>query len=235
MRRADRLFQIIQFLRTRRVTTALWLAERLEVSERTIYRDIKDLVLSGVNIEGEAGIGYVVRRGFDLPPLMFNKDEISALALGARIVECWADPALATAAQSVLSKIETVLPDNLKDSLDQTRLFAPFTQIQSEVAASMAEVRLAADNNKKIKIDYARADNQESQRIIWPLGLFFWGSVWTIGAWCELRDSFRIFRLDRIQSLDVLDKNYPVEKGKTLQDLIEYEKSCEDTRTDISN
>ena len=92
MRRADRLFQIVQFLRTRRVTTAAWLAERLEVSERTIYRDIKDLMLSGVNIEGEAGIGYVVRRGFDLPPLMFTKEEISALTLGALLVDCWADP-----------------------------------------------------------------------------------------------------------------------------------------------
>ena len=226
MRRADRLFQIIQFLRTRRVTTARWLAERLEVSERTIYRDIKDLILSGVNIEGEAGIGYVVRRGFDLPPLMFNKEEISALTLGARIVESWADPALATAAQSVLSKIEVVLPDDMKDSLDQTRLFAPLTQIQPIVAARMAEVRLAADSHKKISIEYTRADNQQSQRVIWPLGLFFWGSLWTIGAWCELRNAFRVFRLDRIQDIQVLDENYPTEKGKTLQDLIDHEKKC---------
>ena len=117
MRRADRLFQIIQFLRTRRVTTAAWLAERLEVSERTIYRDIKDLVTSGVDIEGEAGIGYVVRRGFDLPPLMFNAEEVSALVLGARMVNSCADISLATAADSVLSKIETVLPDKMKNSL----------------------------------------------------------------------------------------------------------------------
>lgn len=224
MRRADRLFQIIQFLRTRRVTTAKWLAERLEVSERTIYRDVKDLIISGVNIEGEAGVGYVVRRGFDLPPLMFSKEEISALTLGARIVESWADPALATAAQSVLSKIETVLPDGLKNSLDETRLFAPLMQIRPEVAATMAEVRLATDNNKKLKLDYNRADGQHSQRIIWPLGLFFWGSIWTIGAWCELRDSFRVFRLDRIKTLHVLDETYPEEKGKTLHDLIEHEK-----------
>jgi len=224
MRRADRLFQIIQFLRTRRVTTAKWLAERLEVSERTIYRDIKDLIISGVNIEGEAGVGYVVRRGFDLPPLMFSKEEISALTLGARIVESWADPALATAAQSVLSKIETVLPDNLRNSLDQTRLFAPLTQIRPDVASTMAEVRLATDNNKKLQLDYKRADGQHSQRIIWPLGLFFWGSVWTIGAWCELRQAFRVFRLDRISTLHALDETYPEIKGRTLHDLIEYEK-----------
>lgn len=226
MRRADRLFQIIQFLRTRRVTTARWLAERLEVSERTIYRDIKDLMLSGVNIEGEAGIGYVVRRGFDLPPLMFSKEEISALTLGARIVESWADPALATAAQSALSKIETVLPDDLKDSPGKTRLFAPMTQIRGDVAAKMAEVRVAADNHQKITLDYSDAKQQITQRTIWPLGLFFWGAVWTIGAWCELRQGFRIFRLDRIQNIDTLEEKFPNEEGKTLNDLIKHEKEC---------
>lgn len=224
MRRADRLFQIIQFLRTRRITTASWLAERLEVSERTIYRDIKDLMLSGVNIEGEAGIGYIVRRGFDLPPLMFSKDEISALTLGARIVESWADPSLATAAQSALSKIETVLPDELKDSSRQTRLFAPMTRIRSDVASKMAIVRTATDNRKKLILDYSDAKQQTSQRTIWPLGLFFWGAVWTIGSWCELRQSFRIFRLDRILEIETLEENFPNEKGRTLNDLIEHEK-----------
>lgn len=226
MRRADRLFQIIQFLRTRRVTTASWLANRLEVSERTIYRDVKDLILSGVNIEGEAGIGYVVRRGFDLPPLMFSEEEIRALTLGARIVDSWADPALATAAQSALSKIETVLPEGLKDSSEQTTLFAPMTQIRPEVASKMAQIRAATDAKKKIQIRYADAKSQFSERTVWPLGLFFWGAVWTIGAWCELRQAFRIFRLDRIQELKLLEESYPTEKGKTLQDLIEHEKNC---------
>lgn len=227
MRRADRLFQIIQFLRTRRVTTAHWLAERLEISERTIYRDVKDLIQSGVNIEGEAGIGYVVRRGFDLPPLMFSKEEISALTLGARIVESWADPALAVAAQSALSKIESVLPDELKDSPEKTPLFAPMTQIRPDIASKMSEIRLATDAKRKVVIDYADAKYQLSRRTIWPLGLFFWGVVWTIGAWCELRKNFRIFRLDRIQKMQVLDETYPVEKGKTLQDLIEHEKKTQ--------
>lgn len=221
MRRGDRLFQIIQFLRTRRVTTAHWLAERLEVSERTIYRDIKDLILSGVNIEGEAGVGYVVRKGFDLPPLMFNEEEITALTLGARLVESWADASLATSAQSALSKIETVLPDELKNNLGNTLLFSPFTRITPEVSTTMAEIRLAADSRRKVSLQYSRADGQTSERIIWPLGMFFWGAVWTIGAWCELRQGFRIFRLDRIESLCVLDENYPQEKGKSLQDLID--------------
>jgi len=224
MRRADRLFQIIQFLRTRRITTAAWLAERLEVSERTIYRDIKDLILSGVNIEGEAGVGYVVRRGFDLPPLMFSEDEISALTLGARIVESWADTSLATAAQSALSKIETVLPDDLKSSLGNTLLFSPLTRLTPEISTTMAEIRFAADNRRKVSLQYSTATGESSERIIWPLGLFFWGSVWTIGAWCELRNDFRIFRLDRVDTLCVLDEGYPSEKGKTLQDLIDNQK-----------
>jgi len=223
MRRADRLFQIIQFLRTRRVTTASWLAERLEVSERTIYRDIKDLILSGVNIEGEAGVGYVVRRGFDLPPLMFSEEEISALTLGARLVESWADKSLSTAAQSALSKIEIALPNELKENLSKTLLFSPLTPMTPNISNSMAEIRLAADNRRKVNLVYHRADCKRSERIIWPLGLFFWGKVWTIGAWCEKRNDFRIFRLDRINNLQVLDENYPNEKGKTLQDLIDKE------------
>lgn len=229
MRRADRLFQIVQFLRTRRITTAAWLAERLEVSERTIYRDIKDLMTSGVDIEGEAGVGYVVRRGFDLPPLMFNSEELTALVLGARMVKRSADHALATAAESVLSKVETVLPDEIKSSLDQTKLFVPFMQIEANAASFMATVRLAADNRLKIKLVYGRADGQVSERVIWPLGLFFWGTVWTIGAWCELRQSFRIFRLDRIHQLIELDQPYPKEKGKTLSDLLINLKKHEET------
>lgn len=232
MRRADRLFQIIQFLRTRRITTAAWLAERLEVSERTIYRDIKDLTTSGVNIEGEAGIGYVVRDGFDLPPLMFNKEEITALALGVSMVESWADPALATAAKSVLSKIETVLPADMKDSFEQRRLFAPLTQIHPKLAERMATIRHAADNRNKLKLQYTTAIKNDSERIIWPLGLFFWGAIWTIGAWCELRQSFRVFRLDRINTLKLLDSHFPAEKGKTLHDFIEHEKRSSSYKTD---
>ena len=220
MRRADRLFQIIQFLRSRRITTALWLSERLEVSERTIYRDIKDLMLSGVNIEGEAGVGYIVRKGFDLPPLMFSKEEIKALTLGARLVESWADTSLATAAQSALSKIDTALPKELNLTSSDTLLFSPLTRITPEVSTIMGEFRLATDNNRKINLQYSRADGQASERVIWPLGLFFWGSAWTIGAWCELRKSFRMFRLDRVCGFYVSDEHYPQEKGRMLNDLL---------------
>ncbi len=223
MRRADRLFQIIQFLRSRRVTTAGWLAEKLEVSERTIYRDIQDLIVTGVPVEGEAGIGYVLRRGFDLPPLMFTAEEITALTLGARIVGSWADPELAKAAESVLSKVETVLPKSLQGRQDQTRLFAPFTQISTDVAKVMFKIRIAIDELHKLSFDYTTAEDIQSSRIIWPLGLFFWGSVWTLGAWCEMRSAFRNFRLDRIQNLTVSDEHYPPKKGQTLEDMIALE------------
>ena len=224
MRRADRLFQIVQFLRSRRVTTARWLSEVLEVSERTVYRDIHDLMASDVPIEGEAGIGYVIRRGYDLPPLMFTREEIAALTLGARIVHSWADPGLAKAAQSVLSKVETVLPDSLKGELDQTRLFSPLVQIPADVASFMGDLRGAIDHRNKVVMAYTRADGRESKRTIWPLGLFFWGTVWTLGAWCELRQAFRNFRLDRIKTLEVCNEQYPIEPGRTLEDMIAYEK-----------
>jgi len=224
MRRADRLFQIVQFLRSRRVTTARWLAEVLEVSERTIYRDIQDLMASNVPIEGEAGIGYVIRQGYDLPPLMFTREEITALTLGARIVNSWADPGLAMAAQSVLSKVETVLPDSLKGELDQTRLFSPLVRIPTQVAAFMGELRSAADCRNKVIITYTRADGADSNRIIWPLGLFFWGTTWTLGAWCEMRQAFRNFRLDRIETLQVCEERYPNEPGRRLKDMITCEK-----------
>ena len=224
MRRADRLFQIVQFLRSRRITTARWLSDVLEVSERTVYRDIRDLMASGVPVEGEAGIGYIIRRGYDLPPLMFSREELTALTLGARIITSWADPGLAMAAQSVLSKVETVLPDALKGTLDQTRLFSPLVQISAHVAVFMGELRSAVDHRHKVVITYNRADGADSRRTIWPLGLFFWGTAWTLGAWCELRQAFRNFRLDRIATLRVCEERYPNEPGRSLEDMVAYEK-----------
>lgn len=220
MRRADRLFQIVQFLRTRRITTAHWLAEELEVSERTIYRDIQDLSLSGVPVEGEAGVGYVLRKGFDLPPLMFSNEEIAALLLGTQLVKSRSDPGLARAADRVLNKVESVIPEALKSQLEHAYMFAPMTLIEPDVAVIMGEVRAAIENKNKIQIKYTRKDGEQSNRSIWPLGLFFWGSVWTLGAWCELRESFRIFRLDRIDKLNLIDETYPIIKGQTLDDLI---------------
>lgn len=220
MRRADRLFEIIQWLRTRRVTTAQWLADKLEVSERTIYRDIRDLMCSGVPIEGEAGVGYALRKGFDLPPLMFNRDELAALNLGAQIIKSWADPELAAAAERVLSKIEVILPDELKHKIQHTRMYSPMVRLNPTVASTLALLRLAIDQQYKVHFDYRREDGETSQRAVWPLGLFFWGNVWTLAAWCELRESFRNFRLDRMNNVKQQEQTYPIMLGRTLNDML---------------
>jgi predicted DNA-binding transcriptional regulator YafY len=212
MRRADRLFRIVQRLRRRgggAVVTAAALAQELEVSERTIYRDVADLQASGVPVEGAAGIGYRMSRGdFDLPPLMFTDDEIEALVLGARVVKGWGDPVLAGAAEDLLAKVEAVFAVNLRD--------------QSVVAAKLTQLRGAVRQRRKVQIDYVDRGAEESSRTIWPLGLFYWGSTWTVGGWCELRDGFRNFRLDRIAQTRVLETRYQPTAGRTLQDLFEF-------------
>lgn len=219
MRRADRLFQIIQLLRRRHVLTAAAMAEELEVSERTVYRDIADLVRSGVPIAGEAGVGYTLRRGFDLPPLMFTEEEIEALVLGTRVVSSWADEGLAKAAESALARIEAALPDRLKVKVAGSRLFAPGFHVSHAIAGTLAELRKAIDARQKVHLDYTDADGAATERTVRPLGLFFWGTTWTLTAWCELRDDFRHFRLDRIGELRVLREVFWPEAGKTLDDF----------------
>jgi predicted DNA-binding transcriptional regulator YafY len=228
MRRADRLFQIIQLLRTRRVLTAQQLAEKLEVSTRTVYRDIADLFASGVPIEGEAGVGYALRRGYDLPPLMFDKEEILALALGARILQSWADPKLAAAAERALERIQLVLPEKLQPALLHPTLHSPAVLIPREAARIMEQLRGAIDTQHKVHFDYVRADRAASARTVWPLGLFFWSTGWTLGTWCELRQSLRNFRIDRITQVATLDEIYTPEPGRSLDDLlrIQKESSC---------
>ena len=218
MRRADRLFQVIQLLRRRNVVTAAWLAGELEVSERTVYRDIRDLVLSGVPIEGEAGVGYMLRRGFDLPPLMFTDAEIEAMVLGARVVTSWGDAGLAKAAADALARVESVLPDRLKARLTGTPLFAPGFHVPQQVAASLTVVRGAIDARRKVRMAYTGADGADTERTVRPLGLFFWGTTWSFAGWCELRTDFRSFRLDRIGHLDVLPERFQDEAGRTLDD-----------------
>ena len=206
MRRADRLFQIIQYLRNRRLTTAKWLAEKLEVSERTIYRDIQDLMLSGVPIEGETGVGYVLRQGFDIPPIMFTKEEIEALVIAARLVKTWAGSKLARSADSALDKIEAVLPENLKKELAKPRLYTPEVLTNDATAALMDELREAVNAKQIILIEYLSLKEETTQRKLRPLGLFFWGKVWTLAAWCELRQSYRSFRVDRITTVSITDR-----------------------------
>ncbi|PID44536.1 MAG: DNA-binding transcriptional regulator [Proteobacteria bacterium] len=220
MRRADRLFQIVQILRNKRLVTAQELAEHLEVSPRTIYRDIQDLSLSGVPVEGEAGVGYHLRYSLDIPPLMFNADEVEALVLGSRMLKSWGGAELGASAQSVMDKVYAVIPEELRHVLNSSKLYAPRFGPREDLQSTLDICRKAIHDHQYLKLCYQRADSEISQREIRPLGLFFWGNVWTLSAWCELRDTFRTFRLDRMQSIDTLNRYFEEEPGQTLSDCL---------------
>ncbi|MEO6042592.1 MAG: YafY family protein [Tepidiformaceae bacterium] len=219
MRRADRLFQIIHLLRRRHVVTAAFLARELEVSERTVYRDIRDLVGTGVPIDGEAGVGYTLRRGFDLPPLMFTEPELEAMVLGARVVSSWGDQALGRAARDALARVESALPDRLREKLTNTPLFAPGFHVPAETIASLTPLRVALEERRIVWMRYEDAEGVTSERTLRPVGLFFWGYRWSLSAWCELRQAFRSFRLDRIRQIDVREERFTPLPGQTLEDL----------------
>lgn len=220
MRRADRLFQIIQSLHHERAVTARHIADELRVSERTIYRDIQDLSLSGVPITGEAGIGYRLMKGFHLPPLMFTEEELAALLIGVRMVRAWTDKGLARAAHQAMSKIEHVLPDHLKPELERQDVLVPEFVTNPIVAPYLTLLRVAIKDLCKAQFDYVREDGLHSNRTVHPLGLFCWGKVWTLVAWCELRDAFRHFRLDRMTNIHITDKHFTPRPGRTLQDFL---------------
>jgi predicted DNA-binding transcriptional regulator YafY len=222
MRPADRLFQLVQLIRGRRLCTATFLAERLEVSPRTVYRDIAQLQRQGVPIEGEAGMGYRLGKGFDLPPLMFTENEAAAMVASVRLAQALLDAPSALAAESALGKILSVLPVASRAAAEQSPLFAPSFHIDPQVQATLASLRLAIQNRRKVSLDYRNAEGQASQRVLRPLGCFYWGKVWTLGAWCESRQAFRSFRLDRIEQLVVLDQAFALESGKSLSDFLRY-------------
>jgi predicted DNA-binding transcriptional regulator YafY len=203
MRRADRLFLIIHALRGRRTATlARDLAAKLGVSLRTIYRDVADLQLSGVPIEGEAGVGYVLRKGSDIPPLMFNADELEALVVGTRFVRAFAGTRLASGAQAALLKIEAVLPPELRANADRSRIFAPASNERIEATGLIDRLHAAVIEHHVLRMTYRDGSGSGTEREIEPLCLAFWGGVWTLGAWCRLRIGFRSFRPDRIAAFD---------------------------------
>ncbi|MBB5516788.1 putative DNA-binding transcriptional regulator YafY [Rubricella aquisinus] len=216
MRRADRLFQIVQYLRGGRVVTARDLSERLEVSERTIYRDIADLIGSGVPIEGEAGIGYVMRAGYDVPPLMFTKSEVSALVAGIRLIRAWGGAEMALAAEEALVKIDAVLPEAARGHAERVPIHAmTLGHLNTADRARIDRLEKACDARVRISFDYADKDGARTRRTVRPLGLWFWGQAWTLATWCELRQDFRMFRIDRI-SAEEEGERFAVEKDKTL-------------------
>ena len=222
MRRADRLFRIVQLIRRRKLTTARQIAGELEVSERTVYRDVADLVTSGVPIRGEAGVGYALDRGFAMPPLMFTEEELEALVLGVRVVESWGDASLAAAARGVVQKVAAVLPERLQERVGQAPLFAPGFHGPADSARELGALRRAIREKRKARLSYVDRVQAATERTVRPLGLFFWGASWTVAAWCELRQGFRGFRLDRVQKLELSEQRFVDESGQTLADFFDH-------------
>jgi predicted DNA-binding transcriptional regulator YafY len=223
MRRADRLFQLVQLVRGRRLATGEWLAERLEVSLRTVYRDVADLQAQGVPIEGEAGVGYRMRAGFDLPPLMFTTDEAKALVACVRLAQPRLDAALGEAAEGALSKVLAVLPTGARAAAESLAVYAPYYEVAPQVRAHLESLRVATEARRKVRLRYLDLKEAPSERTVRPLGSFYWGAVWTLAAWCETREDFRSFRVDRIERLEPLDERFRDEAGKTLADLLRRE------------
>ena len=227
MRRADRLFQIVQYLRGGRLQRADDLAARLEVSRRTIYRDIADLQSTGVPIDGEAGIGYIMREGYDLPPLMFTKDEMVALVAGARLLRAWGGASLAAAAQEALAKIADVLPPEDRARARTAPIYSMAPEMNDALRATLDTLETAIQERHVLQLSYVDGAAAVSLRQIRPLGLLFWGKVWTLAAYCELRADFRMFRIDRMKAFTTITgdetppapQTFKLERGKTLADF----------------
>jgi predicted DNA-binding transcriptional regulator YafY len=216
MRRADRLFEIIQLLRrARRPVTASELADGLEVNPRTVYRDMAALQAMRVPIEGAAGIGYVMRRGFDLPPLMFTAEEVEAIMVGLSLVTRTGDVGLLQAAQGASGKIADVLPESLAGGLDAGRLKVSSWGAEPP-AADLKLCRRAVREERKLKIAYRDENDRASERTILPLAVIYYVAVTVIAAWCELRQDYRHFRADRIRGLEILDGRF-ADRGDSLR------------------
>lgn len=215
MRRADRLFQLIQILRrTSLPVTAAELAEELEVSKRSVYRDIADLIGQRVPIHGEAGFGYVLESGFDMPPLMLTADEVEAAVLGAQWVADKGDPVLAAAARDLIAKISAALPEQLRDLVANPVLAAAPALERAKDRIDVAKARLWIRDGKKIRILYRTGEGEPSERVVWPAMLGYTEHVRLLAAWCELRQDYRLFRLDRIVNADFLDERHGRRPGE---------------------
>ena len=218
MSRAQRLLDLIQLLRRHRFpVSGAALAQELGVSLRTLYRDIQTLNAQGARIDGEAGIGYVLRPGFMLPPLMFSEEEIEALVLGSRWVAERADTPLSEAARNALAKIVAVLPDDMRDRADAGLLVGPGERIAAR-DAELATIRQAIRTERKLAIAYVDQDGARTQRTVWPFALGFFDRVRIVAAWCELRGDYRHFRTDRIAALKLSDKRYPRRRQALLKE-----------------
>lgn len=210
MRRADRLFEIIQILRRSRAPiTADAMAEELETSKRSVYRDIAALMAQRVPIRGEAGVGYVLDRGFDMPPLMLTTEEIEAAVLGAHWVMSRGDPELAKAARSLLAKIETTVPEHLQPYIELPATSVTPMWEEYEVTVSLPDLRSAIRTGRRVRLEYEDGEGAVTHRIVWPVLLGYMETKRMLAAWCELRGAFRSFRADRMRVAEVLEEKYP--------------------------
>ena len=217
MRRTDRLFELIQILRDGRLHTARDMAERLEVSVRTLWRDMATLIASGLPVEGERGVGYILREPVTLPPLTLTPDEVQALTLGLQLVTRGADPSLTGAAESLLGKVTAVLPARLLDGMGAETWVFPGAEAMA-AARHLPALRRAIRLRERVVIGYVDGDGVPSDRTVRPMVLEFWGRVWTLATWCEARSDFRSFRVDRIETLHPTGETFPDEPGTTLAD-----------------
>jgi predicted DNA-binding transcriptional regulator YafY len=225
MRRAERLFEIVQLLRMRRgPVTAAALAERLEVGVRTVYRDIADLQARRVPIEGAAGIGYVLRAGYDLPPLMFTIEEIDAVAVGVRMVRRLRDARLHAAAERVLDKVALVLPGDLGPQLLAAPLYVSEGSAPPVDGIDLSVARHAIRERRKMRLVYADEQARQSERTVWPVAMAYYVDATLLAAWCELRGDYRHFRADRIVRATLLDERYPDHGGRLAADWLALQK-----------
>ena len=220
MRRADRLFQLIVLLGRRRKVTGEQLAERLGVSRRTVYRDIRDLSLSGVPIHGEAGVGFRLAAGYQLPPLMFTPVEIQALVFGARLVQSCADEGLHAAADTAIAKVDAALPASLKYWMDDPGLSVPDFRVSVEVKRALRELRSAVSERRVVAFQYTQGDGSVIAPRVRPLCLRYIGGTWTLGGWSVTESAFRVFRVYRIQDLEITPERFGHEPGRTVSDFL---------------
>ncbi len=225
MRRADRLYRLIELLRARkRVIKGVDIAAAMEISLSTVYRDIADLMASGVPIVGERGVGYMLEGHYHVPPLMFDLEEIEAIAMGLAMVRSWSDDEMKSAADQVLGKIGAVLPDERTRYLQEAPLFSEPTAARVPWTVDLAMIRHAVRDRQKIYVEYTDESERESRRVVWPLGLAFFAPVWLLIAWCENREDFRNFRIDRMHTADLLEGTYPNLPGRRLVDYLKVQR-----------
>ena len=209
MTKAERLFELTLLLRSRRTAiTAEAIAELMQVSPRTVYRDVQSLIMAGVPVTGEAGVGYLIRPGNHLPPLLFTAEEVQALIVGSRMAQAFTDKDLAKGARSAELKIRSVLPEALKQHAERQPYRIPIMESDDPLREVHGRLRWACERYRKVRVLYQDEKQLQSERTLWPLGMIGWSGRWTLLAWCELRQDYRNFRFDRIQSLDVLEDHF---------------------------